>query len=494
MRIETDPFSQHLWHALRQKADLYKDTPPVTYTFTGRRLLAQSRRCLEHILTLAAAARLTGDRSYAARAIAEMRDVARFPDWNPSHYLDVAEMAAALAIGYDWLYDELTDADRDLVAGALELLALRPSFDGPRENLWWVEGTNNWNQVCHGGLSLAALAIAERRPELAQAVVQRALANIPRAAHSYAPDGAYAEGPTYWDYGTLYHVLLAAALERVTGSAQGLDEFPGFRESGDYIPQVTTPTGRLYCYSDADERRLFAIPLFWFARRFQCPELVRHELENLERYLDAYEKQAHNEDFRYLALALLWAPVPVAARPAAPRPLRWHARGVNPIAVFRSAWDDPAALFAGLKGGSPRDPHAHMDAGSYILEADGVRWALDLEKQDYAVIEGAGLALWDARQDADRWKVFRLGPDSHNILRFDGAAPCITGRAEFLHVETAGSMPRAVLDLDSLYAGQVASRAARASVAGARRPAPGRVAGRRECGRGRLADAHARAD
>ena len=31
-----------------------------------------------------------------------MLTAARFEDWNPSHFLDVAEMTFALAIGYDW--------------------------------------------------------------------------------------------------------------------------------------------------------------------------------------------------------------------------------------------------------------------------------------------------------------------------------------------------------------------------------------------------------
>jgi hypothetical protein len=37
-----------------------------------------------------------------------MLAAAAFSDWNPSHFLDVAEMTAALAIGYDWLYEEVS--------------------------------------------------------------------------------------------------------------------------------------------------------------------------------------------------------------------------------------------------------------------------------------------------------------------------------------------------------------------------------------------------
>ena len=37
----------------------------------------------------------------------ELRAAAAFPDWNPSHFLDTAEMTHAFAIGYDWLYEGL---------------------------------------------------------------------------------------------------------------------------------------------------------------------------------------------------------------------------------------------------------------------------------------------------------------------------------------------------------------------------------------------------
>ena len=44
-----------------------------------------------------------------------MLDMSKFEDWNPSHFLDVAEMTAGLAIGYDWLYDELPASSKKLM-------------------------------------------------------------------------------------------------------------------------------------------------------------------------------------------------------------------------------------------------------------------------------------------------------------------------------------------------------------------------------------------
>ena len=88
-----------------------------------------------------------------------------------------------------------------------------------------------------------------------------------------------------------------------------------------------------------------------------------------------------------------------------------------------------------------------MDGGSFIYEANGVRWASDLGAENYHRIESQGLALWDARQESDRWRIFRIGPDSHNILRVDGEPQLVKGKAEIVDFQPE----RCVLDLTSLY-------------------------------------------
>ena len=51
---------------------------------------------------LSYAYRTTGELKYAERAEKEMLYMAGYDNWNPEHFLDVAEMTMALSIGYDW--------------------------------------------------------------------------------------------------------------------------------------------------------------------------------------------------------------------------------------------------------------------------------------------------------------------------------------------------------------------------------------------------------
>ncbi|HYD83844.1 MAG TPA: heparinase, partial [Opitutus sp.] len=233
---ENDPLRAELHRQIVAAAEQQLSEPPIRYVLVGPRMLDQSRRALAHVTTSAMAYRLSGDARFAAHAKQVMLTAAAFPDWNPSHFLDVAEMATALGLGYDWLYDELSADERAAIKRALldkALAYVKPAYarvDPTRISFPFVQGnlTNNWNQVCNGGFLVAALAIAEDEPELARAVIAGVRETLPHAMEAYRPDGAYPEGPVYWGYGTRYNVLILAALESALGNDFGLGEFPAF--------------------------------------------------------------------------------------------------------------------------------------------------------------------------------------------------------------------------------------------------------------------------
>lgn len=452
-QIQTDPPSARIFASLEKKAAELLLVPPVERIMNGYRLLYESRKALERITTLAMVFRIGGDPRFARRALAELDSVCRFSDWNPSHYLDVAEMALAVAVGYDWLHDQLGEEEKSLIARALREKGIQPSLQEPKQ--WFITGNNNWNQVCHAGMAAAAIALAGREPDLSEQVLRRSIDNLHYAAGAYAPDGAYPEGPMYWNYGTGFHVVLAAALERLTGSTQGTDAYPGFAASADYVAQMTTPTGHFYNYADCRRTRHMLIPLFWFARRFQRPDWLAPDLKKLGYHLDLYDQNLYDDsNYRLLALALLWRDPSLVAAPGASPSRHWLGRGPMPVAAFRSAFDDTNALYAAIKGGSPSLNHAHMDVGSFMIEADGVAWATDLGMHPYETLEAAGLNLWDASENGTRWTILRLGAEGHNILRFNNGRQLLKGSAHFTRFCGEGSHPHAVLDLSPLYTGQ----------------------------------------
>ncbi|MDI1250374.1 MAG: heparinase II/III family protein [Lacunisphaera sp.] len=444
LAVEPDLAAYH--DALLQAARAELKRPPARYEKTGKRLLAVSRAVVQRVLLLAYAWRTTGEAPFARRAEAEMLAVAAFPDWNPSHFLDVGEATAALAIGYDWLFEALAPAARATIRQAIIEKGLRPGLLVSHSGKSWSDAENNWNQVCFGGLSLGALAVAEEEPALASALLHDARTGIRHGLAPYAPDGVYPEGPSYWAYGTSYQVIMIAALESALGTDWDLATSPGFLASAGAYLQATGPTGRHFNFADGSEGASFQPAVFWFARKLADPGLLLFE----RRLLRSPELTAAAvRSNRCAPLAALWWPPAGTAGATTALPLRWTGRGANPIAALRESWTDPDSLYLALKGGAAELNHAHMDAGSFVLEADGVRWAVDLGAQSYESLESKGVDLWNRKQDSQRWTVYRLNNFSHNTLTLGGRPHRVAGHATLRAIPDG-----AVVDLTPVFAGQ----------------------------------------
>ncbi|MHC4399515.1 MAG: heparinase II/III domain-containing protein [Planctomycetota bacterium] len=453
--IADDPLRQAVAEAVVRQADLLLKAPPVTRTLQGRRLLGQSRRCVKRVVTLAMAYHLTGDGRYVERSKQEMLAAARFTDWNPSHFLDVAEMTFALAIGYDWLHHRLDEAGREEIRSAIVQKGVILPFETRHKG--WTRSRNNWGQVCHGGLTAGALAVMEHEPGLAARTVHGALHNVTCSMDAYAPNGSYPEGPGYWAYGTSYNVLLIGVLESALGTDFGLTRAPGFSQTGQYPSLGCGPSGRFFNYADGGAGRSAQPALFWFASRFHRPDWLLGERDRLREVVAAINRQnTASYGGRLLPLVLLWMkaePDDVEIR----MPLHWNGEGQVPVAVHRSSWTDPNATYIGFKGGSPSASHGQMDVGSFVLDSDGARWAMDLGAEGYHGIESRGMNLWSRSQDSDRWTIFRQSNHGHNTLVIDGSLQRASGSAPIVQFSDEPHFPHSVLDMSAVYEGQAES-------------------------------------
>ncbi len=393
-RIDASSDLQSWAASVRKNADKILSEPPSKYELLdGVRLLMISRVVLERVYALAFTRQLTGDRKYTDRAWAELQAVAQFKDWHPKHFLDTAEMCHAVAIGYDWLYEDWTDAQRQTLRDAIVKLGLNEGlkiYRGEIRDGWWAKDTHNWNQVCNGGMLMGALAIGDVEPAVAGEVVHAALKSLPIAMHEYGPDGGWVEGPGYWSYATEYAVNAIAALTSALGSDMGLADAPGFKDTSDFPLHLTGPTELNFNFADAHATHPRTAALFWLADRFNHPEAARFAMP-IER-----------PDPRHL----LWYHPPPANITAPP--LDRHFRGVE-VVTMRSAWDDRKAIFAGFRAGKNGRNHGHLDLGTFVLDAGGVRWAEDLGGDDYNLpgyFNSAG----------PRWNYYRLRAEGHNTL------------------------------------------------------------------------------
>ncbi|MDQ1332802.1 MAG: hypothetical protein QG576_837 [Bacteroidota bacterium] len=419
--------------------------PPVERVLTGRRLLSKSREALRRIFYLSYAWRMTSDAKYLERAEQEMLAVSAFSDWNPSHFLDVAEMTMAVAIGYDWLFDKLSEESRNIIKTAIVEKGLKPSLL-PANN-GWAARTNNWNQVCNSGMTFGALAVYEDEKELATQIIERAVTSIKLPMGDYEPDGAYPEGFGYWGYGTSFHVMFITAMEKAFGDKYDLGITQGFLKTARYLENMTGPTGVPFNYSDCGTSANMDPAMFWFGNVLNDPSVL---------WSDKYQLLNKSlPDDRLLPALLIWSEGLTINEITAPSEKIWVGQGKNPVALMRSSWADQNAIYVGLKAGSPSANHAHMDAGSFVMDANGERWAMDFGSQDYNSLEQAGVDLWNMTQNSERWDVFRYNNLAHNTLAVNGKYQKVSGKASITGYSDQTNMLNAVSDLTTLYDGQL---------------------------------------
>ena len=381
--------------------------PPVEHVLIGPRLLDKSRRALGRVYTLALLWRLDAKQAYFDRAVQELDAVCRFADWNPSHFLDTAEMTHMVAIGYDWLYPSLSVEQRRRYREAIVRLGLEPGLAVYRAKGWWMKSEFNWNQVCNGGMTMGALAVAEDEPERSREVLEAAVKSLPIALASYAPDGGWAEGPGYWDYATRYTVYMMAALESATGSDHELSKALGFDQAGRFRVYSSSPTGLSFNYADAGSRVGPCSSMFWLARRFGNP-------------VYAWQEQQLLKKSRPDALDLVWYQENAKSPVEAGWPLAATFSGIN-VAFARSSWDASDAAFFAIKGGDNKANHSHLDLGTFVFDVGGERHAIDLGGDDYDLPEYFGKL---------RWSYYRLRSESHNTVLIDGENQNLSAKAK----------------------------------------------------------------
>ena len=432
-RYTEDKVLQKCVKDVLEEADDCAAKSMLTYKKIGPRLLSVSRECLHRIYALGLAYRWTGEEKYAGKAVDNMLTVCAFEDWNPSHFLDTAEMSHAVGLGYDWLYSYMDAGTREKIKAGLIKNGLELGMTAYQKN-WWAKSEHNWNQVCNGGLIVGALAIAESDPQYAEQIVPAAVRSLPLAIKSYGPDGAWGEGPGYWSYATHYTAYGLAALQSALGSDFGLLKIEGLAQAGDFPIYTAGPTGYYLNLADVGERSSKrTLPcLFWLARTYDNPFYADDERAVLAK------RSASPQH------VVWYMPEPGGKLPA--RDLDRYFRGSVEVAVFRSAWDDPKALWAGVKAGYNQVNHGHLDLGNFELDALGVRWVRDLGSDDYNLP-----GYWDSKRGGRRWSYYRLNSKSHSVPLLGGEDQDPMATSKFIKFESKKSSAFVLVDLTSAY-------------------------------------------
>ena len=398
--IKTDPVVGKMVASVIQHADSILTEPlPEHVLPDGMRLLATSRKVKDHMQTLGLAWQLTGDQKYPERAWKDLAAAGNFTDWNPSHFLDTAEMTRAFAIGLDWMYGAWTPAQREEISQWIIRQGLTPAMAGYKDpasrNGHQLRALNNWGQVTDAGIGMGALAIAELHPDEAREALRYALECIQPSLNRYAPDGGWDEGYGYFIYGMEYSTGLISSLLSSLGTDFGFSEIPGYSHTPDFPTFLEGPCGTFFGFADCGEgvKKISSIPQAgWVASRVGNGIAAANQRQKASEHPDA--------------MGLLWLP-PSSEKPPTPETLRVKSFAANSCCTLRTSWGDTNAGFVGFKAGNNKANHSHLDIGSFVYDAGGKHWAVDLGADNYNLPEYFG---------KQRWNYYRLRAEGNNTL------------------------------------------------------------------------------
>lgn len=312
----------------------------------------------------------------------------------PNTDLAAGHLLYAIGWAYDLLYAEFTPAERVRIRTSLERHAnLVYDAFAPKPGRT-LRFTQNHDFIPTAGLAVTALALIGESKD-AERWAALARAHHHRAGQLLSPDGHYYESMEYWIFSTPWLVHFLDAWEHATG--ESLWERDVFRNWKTYLAHTLLPDGQnVYDFGDIWEGPVTrakkggdyerAYPggtlqsnfnhMYRVAARFNDPEAQAIA----QRYADF----GHSNLEEYWTL--LWRDASLKPAPMTAFPLQHHFKDMG-VFYYRTSWEKDALAFA-FKAGPPEghrvasllpklpewsldSGHAHPDAGSFIIWANG---------------------------------------------------------------------------------------------------------------------------
>ena len=186
---------------------------------------------------------------------------------------------------------------------------------------------------------------------------------------------------------------------------------------------MSTPSRKSYNFGDCSEGASAQYMQAWMALHGGEASVLRPEIDIMkETGYSSFTEERLLPFFMICASKLQGKGIHLSDLPL-PEENFYECGGSTPLFIYRSGWDSPDDTYFAIKGGKASSSHSHCDAGAFFFESDGVGWAVDLGMQNYNSLESLGLDIWNTKQQSDRWKVYRTGPFSHNIITIGGKVP-----------------------------------------------------------------------
>ncbi len=461
-------YTQALYDYVFANANALLDTdiyPVLPYVLDEEdSILPISREVINRMIILCFAYIVSDNEKFADRAWAELENVCLYNDWCTSHFLATAEMALAVSIGYDWLFDYLSEAQKEILSKTVWDYAITPALSKNYLKNWFVWSKNNWNSICYSGIGIACMTFASRNPEKAAEFLSMCYKNMPIAFESFLPDGVYVEGPGYCQSGMNAIVYFIASSHNYFGTDFGLSAIDGFRQLG-YFPVYINGSSGIFNFGDNKDRKCFTPALHWYAAEYDCPLLSVYQTDDMPGIFvadtsDNTEKSGTGKDS---VLSLLWynrdfsSDIDFSDEPLA---IKLESDVGQAMVIMRSGYCDENVTYAAIKGGYNFINHGDLDIGTFVFDSMGERWAEELGPGNYDA-PGYFMNL----PAGGRWKYYSKRAEGQNTLVINPELTVddqyVLGWASIVSFNETNDGANTVIDMTDAYAMNLAKSVTR---------------------------------
>lgn len=383
---------------------------------------------------------IDGDPKWKERAVREMGAVTDnvFGDWYPGEPVVTKDFLIAASMAYDWFKDgfnaEQLKKLREFIhlKGVDPLAAhlkgepvpatakkVEPGSTAAKDPKAPVKAPKKRepesNEIVDSeemgmcaALIIAGVCMVDDDPAITKKALEPVGKLFSKGVAQFSPGGVWPEGLEAGDVVMDSVAMVLQTLRSACGTDFGLSVLEGVPQIGAVRMQFTGPTRQVFNYGDT---RTAALTRAWVGSWLSgvhgnpgVPAAISlpakgEEAVNTAAFLDvAGQLMYHN---------------PQAAGYGAEAPLDFVTAG-GEAAALRSAWD-PTAMFLAFKGGHNVVPTAQLDIGSFVLDAGGVRWGVELGAED-----DKAPGFNPAADRAKRYGLYLEGTKGQNTLVFIG--------------------------------------------------------------------------
>jgi len=422
-KIATDENCKAWYDQIIRHADAQVGTPTVEYYRNARNTVNDATTNFKrNIIPVAAAYCLTGEQKYLDKVYQDLVNAGTWPDWGHDAYLCTAHMMFAYGVCYDWLYNDFTPQQREKVIEAWMkngFTAAVQAYEGYGVGTGWINASNNWGMVCHGSNMVAAIAIANDKPELANYILAQGAMRIPKTFDEISADGGYAETLGYWDYGVRHLVKIMAALDssvlpgKSIPSVLQFKDITGLNNSGDFPIYYNGTTGAIN-FGDGILDITHSPIMYYLSTKYNKPEYTWYNLDITNH------PKAPSISAQGAVLALMWFDPSMNKAPEEGFKLdKFYSStekyGTNGISM-RSSFEDPDALFIAAHAGDETMSHSNLDAGGFVLDWMGKRWVYMYGRNTRGITDCYGWPNYNTKTEEGRYQYYITRGEANNTF------------------------------------------------------------------------------